>query len=180
MGKYVKRPLPIEAVQFTGENSGEVMGFCPSAIRLPYEEKAGVLMSIPTLEGDMKANHGDWIIKGIEGEFYPCKPSIFEASYEKAEEDHTKPAFHYRVTFDLTKMSESQVEALKRAEVELHNAGLEFDTGGSTGNESGPEVTRDWEWDWSLHGPISIKARKPAPYPSTASGTSEDSKTDPA
>jgi len=85
-------------------------------------------------------------------------------------------ALHYRVTFDLKKMNEDQVAALKRAEVELHNAGLEFDTGGSAGNESGPEATRDWEWDWSLKGPISIEARKPTPLPSE----SDDSKADPA
>jgi hypothetical protein len=43
---------------------------------------------IPTLEGVMKAMPGDWIIKGVEGEFYPCKPDIFEATYEEVNNDN--------------------------------------------------------------------------------------------
>lgn len=41
---------------------------------------------IPTLEGDMHVTQGDWIIRGVQGEFYPCKPDIFEATYEKVSE----------------------------------------------------------------------------------------------
>ena len=51
------------------------------------QQRGDPFILIPTLEGDMRANMGDWIIKGIKGEVYPCKPDIFEATYERA----TKP-----------------------------------------------------------------------------------------
>jgi len=78
MGLYRKKPVVIEAVQFTGtkENLAEIFKFCPAIGWL-----AGDLL-IKTLEGTRKANCGDWIIKGVKGEFYPCKPDIFEQTYE--------------------------------------------------------------------------------------------------
>lgn len=50
----------------------------------PYRERCLIVF---TLEGEMVARRGDWIIKGVRGEFYPCKPDIFEATYEPVEED---------------------------------------------------------------------------------------------
>lgn len=83
--KYVKKPVEIEAIQFNGWNFGEINdwmcdinGIYPSY----YKES----MVISTLEGDMTANVGDYIIKGISGEFYPCKPNIFDATYQLVEE----------------------------------------------------------------------------------------------
>ena len=78
--KFRKKPVVIEAVQFTGkkENYAEILRFCPSVGILPD------CLIIKTLEGNHKASYGDWIIKGIEGEFYPCKPDIFAATYEPA------------------------------------------------------------------------------------------------
>ena len=81
--KFRKKPVVIEAVQFTGENDPEIKAFCPKAYD-PYDTR--VLMAIPTLEGEMTAHIGDWIIKGIKGEYYPCKPDIFEATYEEVKE----------------------------------------------------------------------------------------------
>lgn len=82
MPKYRKKPVVIEAVQFTGtkENYAEILKFCPYVGILPK------CLLIKTLEGTHKANHGDWIIKGVKGEFYPCKPDIFEMTYELVEE----------------------------------------------------------------------------------------------
>lgn len=76
---YRKKPIAIEAVQWTGDNPDEVSAFCPTGW---FGGDDGLDFIIPTLEGDMQARLYDWIICGVEGEFYPCKPSIFEATYE--------------------------------------------------------------------------------------------------
>lgn len=81
MPKFRKKPVVIEAVQFNGHNDRECMTFCPIAVD-PVERKASLI--IPTLEGEMRCDIGDWIIKGVKGEFYPCKPDIFAATYEVA------------------------------------------------------------------------------------------------
>ena len=81
--KYRKIPVEIEAIQWNGENFVEIDDF----ITVYHETypKDGYII-IPTLEGKMKANLYDYIIKGVNGEFYPCKPDIFEKTYEKVEE----------------------------------------------------------------------------------------------
>jgi hypothetical protein len=85
MAKYRKKPVVIEAVQY-GPYSA------PSIELLMFLDGCGATLTedgivIPTLEGDHLARVGDWIIKGVAGEFYPCKPDIFEQTYEKAGED---------------------------------------------------------------------------------------------
>ena len=77
--KFVKRPIIIEAVQHTGENLEEVCEFLRTYIRKTGDD--GIY--IETLEGFMRADVGDWIIKGISGELYPCKPDIFALTYEE-------------------------------------------------------------------------------------------------
>ncbi len=77
--KYRKRPVVIEAIQWTGDNFFGVFDFLNGDFRKSLDS---TVLVIPTLEGDLVANIGDWIIKGIRGEFYPCKPEIFEATYE--------------------------------------------------------------------------------------------------
>ena len=79
--KFRKKPVVIEAVQWKGDNAEEILKFTNA-----NEEKSMAFPSyimIRTLEGDMNANKGDWIIKGVKGEFYQCKPDIFEETYEK-------------------------------------------------------------------------------------------------
>ena len=76
--KYIKNPVEIEAVQWTGSNVLEIKDFVNPIAE--YLEDENVIV-IPTLEGEMKASINDYIIKGIKGEYYPCKPDIFEASY---------------------------------------------------------------------------------------------------
>lgn len=90
MGKYVKKPVVIEAVQWTGENYDECMNFmgqdCGNKVAYEdYEElcvESGNIY-IDTLEGKLIASKNDWIIKGVKGEFYPCKSDIFELTYDK-------------------------------------------------------------------------------------------------
>ena len=77
--KFRKRSFIIEAIQWTGENTKEVMEFAPTLITWRG------LLTLRTLEGFVYAHPGDWIIKGIKGEFYPCKPDIFDLSYEVVE-----------------------------------------------------------------------------------------------
>ncbi len=77
MPQYRKKPIVIEAVQFNGDI--EVLRlFCWQA-RFTQDNR----VVIPTPEGQMECKPKDWVIKGIQGEFYPCKPDIFEASYEE-------------------------------------------------------------------------------------------------
>lgn len=76
--QYIKKPITIEVVQYTGDNLGEVEKFTD----LQANIVCGQLI-ISTLEGPRIANVGDYIIKGIKGEFYPCKPDIFEQTYEE-------------------------------------------------------------------------------------------------
>jgi hypothetical protein len=80
--KFRKRPVIIEAIQWTGSNKAEVLAFATDAAI--YNDIDG--MRIVTKEGMMHASLKDWIIKGIEGEFYPCKPEIFKKTYEQATE----------------------------------------------------------------------------------------------
>lgn len=86
MRKFRKKPVAIEAVQWTGENADEIQAFlCPHSPDSGYGWVKGNYVEIGTLEGLMVASIGDWIIKGVKGEFYPCKPDIFAATYEPAE-----------------------------------------------------------------------------------------------
>ena len=81
--KYVKKPVVIEAVKFTKDSFEEVKKFTNNtAHSLETDENGVIICTIPTLEGEMIASEHDYIIKGINGEFYPCKPDIFEKTYD--------------------------------------------------------------------------------------------------
>lgn len=78
-----KRPAVVEAMRYTGDNDREVqLWMTDSALESAADPDPGTGFRIATLEGTMTATPGDWIIRGIKGEFYPCKPDIFEATYE--------------------------------------------------------------------------------------------------
>jgi len=84
--KFRKKPVVIEAEQWSQENKANVMSFTKElGIKRTIYSLNPLIMYIDTLEGEMKANEGDWIIKGVKGEFYSCKPDIFEATYEPME-----------------------------------------------------------------------------------------------
>ena len=81
--KFRKKPVEVEAVRFTGENLAEIAEFVGEMP--PTGMLAASVYEIRTLEGNMFASPGDWIIRGVQGEFYPCKPDIFEQTYEAVE-----------------------------------------------------------------------------------------------
>jgi hypothetical protein len=86
--KYRKKPVVIEAMPFTGDNLADCLVWALGTEREAAErcQEMGLPLFIPTLEGEMKANPGDFIIRGVAGEFYPCKPDIFAATYEAVDE----------------------------------------------------------------------------------------------
>ena len=88
--KYTKKPVTIDAIIWNGENLDEVMNFCNGDASYELMARGAPELVIATLEdGESIARHvasvGDFIIKGVAGEFYPCKPDIFAATYEAAE-----------------------------------------------------------------------------------------------
>ena len=85
MSKYRKKPVVVEARRFERPYK-KVRDWCGGTLITDYRNMV-VFMVINTLEGDHQADLGDFIIKGIKGEFYPCKPDIFEATYEALGED---------------------------------------------------------------------------------------------
>lgn len=82
--KFRKKPVVIEAMQFTEETKNQVFNWVSCTREVAWDALGKPAMLIATLEGDMMAMQGDWIIKGVQGEFYPCKPDIFAATYEPA------------------------------------------------------------------------------------------------
>lgn len=80
MAQKYRKTVVIEAQRYDGANAGNLAAWMGIRIDL-----LGHGFIIPTLEGDMLASPGDYIIKGVQGEFYPCKPDIFEATYEGVE-----------------------------------------------------------------------------------------------
>lgn len=82
MARYRKKPVEVEAIQFDGKNQEEVARFM-GVVQYDRHSRG---IEIDTLEGTHLARPGDWIIRGIQGEYYPCKPDIFEATYEPVED----------------------------------------------------------------------------------------------
>ena len=85
MPKYRKKPVVIEAIQFidTPERLEELSNFIDNQLlRVDYKNPDKPVLKLQTLEGERLASVGDYTIKGVKGEFYPCKPDIFEITYE--------------------------------------------------------------------------------------------------
>ncbi len=82
MAQYRKKPVTIEAIEVTTDNADKLIEFCEG--NLKSHPLVGVV--IETLEGKMTVSVGDFIIKGVKGEFYPCKPDIFYMTYEYVSE----------------------------------------------------------------------------------------------
>lgn len=88
--KATKKPVTIECLNWTGDNAEEIKAFCGESAKLDLyhsldDGREHIALTIHTLEGDMLASVGDFIIKGVKGEFYPCKPDIFEQTYDIVE-----------------------------------------------------------------------------------------------
>ena len=84
---YRKKPVVIEAVQFDGtkESANQILAWIGSwgaDAKRAHSTKPDLGLTISTLEGDMHVSPGDFVIRGVQGEFYPCKPDIFAATYE--------------------------------------------------------------------------------------------------
>ena len=91
MPKYRKKPVEVEAIQWDGLNLTEIKEFVGDCLEYEIHDAAWqcgvgapiVKMEIKTLEGSMEVIVDDFVIKGVNGEFYPCKPDIFEKTYEE-------------------------------------------------------------------------------------------------
>ena len=101
--RFTKKPVTIEAIQWTGKNLREVITFTDDHpdtrshhADMAWEAYANLVardgLKIYTLEGELLANVGDWIIRGVKGEYYPCKPDIFAATYSPEVAPRTQPA----------------------------------------------------------------------------------------
>lgn len=79
--KYINKPVVKEAIEYTGEgrNTDEVLDFCKGQAFINVDGR----LTIRTLEGEMTVSKGDYVIKGLKGEFYPCKPDIFIETYNE-------------------------------------------------------------------------------------------------
>ena len=92
--KYRKKPVVVEAIRWTGDNLEEIKAFVGRRLEYWYNDAAWevqkgpvtIEMKIKTLEGDNYVSIGDYIIRGVAGEYYPCKPDIFEKTYEPVED----------------------------------------------------------------------------------------------
>ena len=80
--KFRKKPIVIDAMEFTGTNQFDLMRWCDSFDGYAQWRFAGNEVYIMTLEGEMRVTVGDWIIRGVKKEFYPCRPDIFAMTYE--------------------------------------------------------------------------------------------------
>ena len=89
--QYRKKPVVVTAIQWDGKNLEEIKDFVGDSLNYSILDTAWevgkgipyVYMAIKTLEGSMEVSKGDYVIKGVKGEFYPCKPDIFERTYEE-------------------------------------------------------------------------------------------------
>lgn len=79
--RYRKRPIEIDAIRWTGENIKDVADFTDGHRDVVHDGDSHSLL-VSTPEGRMRCMAGDWLIRGVEGEYYPCRDSIFQATYE--------------------------------------------------------------------------------------------------
>ena len=122
MQKFVKKPIVIEAIQYDGINITEVEDFVGVKLPTVLFSVEDTQLVIPTLEGDMKASKGDYIIKGIKGEFYPCKPDIFKSTYNVVEDNNgslSEGEKRVRTTFNVS--SSKSVDTAKQLMAEAIN-----------------------------------------------------------
>lgn len=118
--QFRKKPIVIEAIQFDGTNKEEIHNFVGDAIGQDVNSKD---LFITTLEGIMIASVGDYIIKGVQGEFYPCKPDIFEQTYNEVQENASDLITEVNVTelLKIAKQSEHQYNAVVKQNKELQS-----------------------------------------------------------
>ena len=92
MSTFRKKPVEIEAMQFTGHNYDRIASWMGDAATTMTSPDGTLDLHIETLEGTLHVSPDDWVIRGVQGEFYPCKSDIFEATYERvADDERTDP-----------------------------------------------------------------------------------------
>ena len=133
MQKFVKKPIVIEAIQYNGINITEIESFLVSKLPTVWSSVEDTQLVIPTLEGDMKVSKGDYVIKGIKGEFYPCKPDVFEKTYDVVEDGVRPQTFGEKavgITFNPSGSDEvyeakmlaaKQIDLLEKVHIKLTN-----------------------------------------------------------
>ena len=134
MKRYIKKPVVVQAVEYNGANKEEIEAFVEKKLDTVYTElKEPLELKIPTLEGDMKASKGDYIIKGVNGEFYPCKPDVFEKTYDVVENAERPQTFGEKavgITFNPSGSDEiyeakmlaaKQIDLLEKVHIKLTN-----------------------------------------------------------
>lgn len=133
MQKFVKKPVVVEAIQYNGINITEIESFLVSKLPTVWSSVEDTQLIIPTLEGDMKVSKGDYVIKGIKGEFYPCKPDVFEKTYDVVEDGVRPQTFGEKavgITFNPSGSDEvyeakmlaaKQIDLLEKVHIKLTN-----------------------------------------------------------
>ena len=133
MQKFVKKPVVIEAIQYDGTNITEIETFVREKLPTIITSDLGAQLVISTLEGDMKVTKGDYVIKGIKGEFYPCKQDVFEKTYDVVEDGVRPQTFGEKavgITFNPSGSDEvheakmlaaKQIDLLEKVHIKLTN-----------------------------------------------------------
>ena len=133
MKKFVKKPVVVEAIQYNGENIAEIEIFIGKKLPFVTSSNDNIQLVISTLEGDMKASKNDYVIKGVNGEFYPCKPDIFEKTYDIIEDSERPQTFGEKavgITFNPSGVDEvyeakmlaaKQIDLLEKVHIKLTN-----------------------------------------------------------
>lgn len=118
MKKFRKKPVVIEAIQWTGENIVDVAEFMHSCSGFNINKFTKTVI-IETLEGTMSASKDDYIIKGVKGEFYPCKPDIFEQTYETISGDEFITEVNITELLKVAEASEKQYDQVVKQNRDL-------------------------------------------------------------
>lgn len=119
--KYRKKPVVIEAMQFTGEpdNLAMISEFVGADIAVSWIDPITPEIIVKTLEGTLHARSGDYIIKGVHGEFYPCKPDIFKETYEHVVDENG----------DWKDRFKAEYKQLKNRYDKLHSMCIKYEAG---------------------------------------------------
>ena len=133
MKKFVKKPVVIEAIQYDGANITEIETFVGGKLPTVMNSNKDTQLVVSTLEGDMKISKKDYVIKGVNGEFYPCKPDVFEKTYDVVEIVERPQTFGEKavgITFNPSSSDEvheakmlaaKQIDLLEKAHIKLTN-----------------------------------------------------------
>ncbi len=133
MQKFVKKPVVIEAIQYDGANITEIETFVGGKLPTVMNSNKDTQLVVSTLEGDMKISKKEYVIKGVNGEFYPCKPDVFEKTYDVVEIVERPQTFGEKavgITFNPSSSDEvheakmlaaKQIDLLEKAHIKLTN-----------------------------------------------------------